>query len=429
MQFTKKVSQLYKFTAYNFFNFLVLLLLFNAFLYLIFQLNEGVPDIGKHDESEPHRVVKKYGIENLRLVYPGSSDKEINEILTETWSRPYVKEPYTSFKERPYQGKHVNVDPNGFRMVKDQGPWPPGSASYNVLILGGSTAFGYGVSDHETLPSYLQEALSDAWKRDVRVYNFGRGDYNSTLERLLFQQLLVEGFIPDLVIFLDGLNDFKYTGRATDHGKQGDEEPVRKIKSAGNSTGATLGFLHNWPMSRAARAARRWALAGSNSESARTSENGSVPDSRSVDDSQVAMMVNRYLSNMRLSQAIANAYGIKALFVWQPIPMFKYNLDNHLFFREEINQEFLSKRGYEMMEERLREETFGPGFLWCADIQEKLDKPLYVDVVHYSKEMNKVLATALSDSLVNHHLSPERHGHTGPVRKFSCRNPPAETGS
>ena len=32
---------------------------------------------------------------------------------------PHVYEPYTQFKERPYRGKYVNVDENGFRFVTE----------------------------------------------------------------------------------------------------------------------------------------------------------------------------------------------------------------------------------------------------------------------------------------------------------------------
>ena len=36
------------------------------------------------------------------------------------------------------------------------------------------------------------------------VYNFGCGRYYSTQERVLFEQLVSSGAVPDLAVFLDG---------------------------------------------------------------------------------------------------------------------------------------------------------------------------------------------------------------------------------
>src|SRR5712692_8851921 len=42
----------------------------------------------------------------------------------------------------------------------------------------------------------------------VRVYKFGAGYYFSTGERVQFEQLLLAGSVPDVAVFVDGLNDF-----------------------------------------------------------------------------------------------------------------------------------------------------------------------------------------------------------------------------
>ena len=76
-------------------------------------------------------------------------------------------------------------------------------------MFGGSTAFGIGVPDDQTVASHLQTQLGTARDgREVRVYNFGRGAYYSSQERALFERLIVAGYVPNLAIFLDGLNDF-----------------------------------------------------------------------------------------------------------------------------------------------------------------------------------------------------------------------------
>ena len=43
-----------------------------------------------------------------------------------------------------------------------------------MFFFGGSTGFGYGVPDDETVPSHLQQLLPKASGRTPRVYNFAR---------------------------------------------------------------------------------------------------------------------------------------------------------------------------------------------------------------------------------------------------------------
>ena len=143
----------------------------------------------------------------MKKIYPELSEEDINDLLIETWSRPYIYEKFTLFKERPYKGRYVNVDKEGFRITKNQGPWPPKNENFNIFLFGGSTTFGYGLPDDQTIASYLQEFLSNRLKQEVRVYNFGRGSYYSQQERILFEKLLFSGFIPDIAIFIDGFND------------------------------------------------------------------------------------------------------------------------------------------------------------------------------------------------------------------------------
>ena len=42
---------------------------------------------------------------------------------------------------------------------------------------------------------------------------------------------------------------------------------------------------------------------------------------------------------------------------------------------------------------------FGRNFLWLGDMQENLSKFLYVDSIHYSPEMSKLIAEAIADRI------------------------------
>ena len=95
-------------------------------------------------------------------------------------------------------------------ILKIRDIWPPQSKNFNIFLFGGSTTFGYGVSDNQTIASYLQEYLTKNTDSNICVYNFGRGYYYLTQERILYEQLLTSGFVPDLAIFIDGLNDLAF---------------------------------------------------------------------------------------------------------------------------------------------------------------------------------------------------------------------------
>ena len=95
----------------------------------------------------------------------------------------------------------------GFRHGRDQGPWPISPDFFNIFFFGGSTTLNVG-PDWTFIPSYPQASLAAGKK--IKVYNLGRGSYFSTQERILFRQLLLANTLPDMAVFLDGVNDLYF---------------------------------------------------------------------------------------------------------------------------------------------------------------------------------------------------------------------------
>jgi hypothetical protein len=88
------------------------------------------------------------------------------------------------------------------------------------------------------------------------------------------------------------------------------------------------------------------------------------------------------------------------VFVWQPIPLYKYDLRFHLFAASDFGSNYFARWGYRYMEERVRAQPPGEDFLWCADIQESRAEPLYVDKVHYTARMSELFATTIGEGLI-----------------------------
>ena len=103
--------------------------------------------------------------------------------------------------------------------------------------------------------------------------------------------------------------------------------------------------------------------------------------------------------------ALASARGVQTCFVWQPVPMYKFNLKNHPTPANGFGRHNRSASGYEYMASWLQTNAPPSNFLDLADFQENRDEPLYVDNVHYSAHMCDMLAVEIAQFLTDHHLA------------------------
>lgn len=360
-----------------------------ALLFIV--ANVGLSFVVKDNAS----VVGKYGIESLRKVYSGRTVDDIQKLLLETWTRPQIYQPFTQFKERPSRGEYVNVSDKGFRLSSDQAEWPPNPNNFNIFVFGGSTTFGYGVADAETIPSHLQRALRDQNLNSAAVYNFGRGNYYSTQERALFAQLLLDRTTPHMAIFIDGLNEFYYHGA----GEPAFTARLREIMDRPATIASTIETIsanlraraENLPLSRLVRS-----LACRESK---CPEPANDQEAQYRDPDAIDRTIDRYLSNKKMIEAIAAAYDVKPIFVVQPVPTYKYNQENHLFAAADYGQNSYSIYGYPALREKVANMGPADNLVWCADLQEGRNEPLYVDLVHYSGAFSGVVASCIVESM------------------------------
>ena len=360
-----------------------LLILNTIIVFAIFNLVAGlVIEIGgTASSSRPGPL--SYPMEKLALVYPGWNESDIEELLSETWSREYVYRPFVQHREAPRQGRYVNIDAAGFRRTSGSEPWPPANSALNVFAFGGSTTFGYGLPDWETIPARMQVRLNADCERPVQVYNFGGGNFYSEQERALFETQLASGIRPDVAVFLDGLNEWKkdpkFTRRLEYLMSEGDGRlALRALK--------TLPFL-DWVAS----------LRNRDSESLAPTDDDAAAEA-------ARKFVDRWLRNRRLVQAAGEAFEVELLFVWQPVPSYGYDLGAHLFGNESHRsiQHGLVRAGYQMMDRRRNGVQAAPSssdFLWLADLQEGRREPLYVDAAHYTAAFSEEIARRIVDKV------------------------------
>lgn len=112
-------------------------------------------------------------------------------------------EPYTYWRRSAFVGQHINVGHDGLRKTiggrSDR-------AALQIWMFGGSTLWGTGSRDRDTIPSIVQQEL-DGRGIEANVLNFGEAGYVSTQNVIALLEELKRRPKPDLVVFYDGVND------------------------------------------------------------------------------------------------------------------------------------------------------------------------------------------------------------------------------
>ena len=369
-------------TALIVFNVLVLFALINLALFAEQKIRWRI----KGKSHNP--LIDRYGMKTLQAAYPGLPEAELRRLLDESWQRSFVFEPFVMFQEAPFQGRYVNVDTNRFRRVPNQGPWPPAAENFNIFVFGGSTMFGYGVADDQTVPARLQEQLRAAGPpRPICVYNLGCAYYYSTQERILFAQLLLRHIKPDVAVFVDGLNDSFWE-------LPGFSDRFALVMQSEETPGRPLGVLSDLPLIK--KAAKLQQSLAKRLGPHPKDRSGASPD---VPAAELARQhVERYLGNRTMIQTLADAAQVKALFVWQPVPHYHYDLSRHPFIKDPASGE-VTKLSYEQFAELLKTNPLPENFVWAAELHTPLTGRAYIDYTHYGPEMSAALAELVAQNL------------------------------
>ena len=306
---------------------------------------------------------------DFRRLYPGMNEGEIDQLQREGIAVRFLFAPFVQFEPMPVTGRFVEVTPAGFRRGRGEQPWPPRDEDLVVFVFGGSTTFSYGLPGGESLVSALQDELArlDSPGR-VECYNFGRGYYFSTQERILFEQLLLQGVRPDVAVFIDGLNDFFF-----------------------------------WD-------GRPWLTAELSAFMAPDlTSPAEMLDTEAARAAAVDSMLTRYGRNARLTEAVACEHSVSVLFVGQPVPFFDFPRNSNTDpFGAVFGGHELCAWGYPRFREEALAGQFGRSFIWCGDAFAGASTPMFVDSIHYSAEGARQLATTIVERAANRRLLPDR---------------------
>jgi len=112
------------------------------------------------------------------------------------------------------QSGYIHINSEGFRSPEITQEKPEGT--YRIFLVGGSTTFGSGVRDDETISAHLQKFF-DELELDfkVEVINAGIPGAWSKGEVKFLKERLVK-YEPDLFIIYDGVNELAHANKPQD---------------------------------------------------------------------------------------------------------------------------------------------------------------------------------------------------------------------
>jgi lysophospholipase L1-like esterase len=396
----RNLRQFYTKITINFFNFVIIFIFFNFLAWLLIYCWLRLrPDYGLPE----YNPVSTYGYKAMAKAYPGWPQGQISELMAETWGRlDWGYDPITQVQIRPYNGRFVNVAPGGYRLGPRPVPWPPDVRHISVFVLGGSTTFGMGVTDSETIPSQLQELFDKTrGMAPIDVYNFGFSAYTSTQELLLYIKFLRMGLRPNIVILIDGLNECLWYRNGWLEG-----DAIAGVLHGARPPSVIAGL----PLVKLADGViRSW-----------KPNQTPHPTVVAFVKEKADTIISRYESNRALINDLAKCFGTKVLFAWQPVPMYDYDISYHFLYKAAVQDAHafrmrvpLVRAVYPTIEAMNRQGTLGKNFLWLGNVQSGLRENLYVDAVHYNPSLSALIARNIYDYLIDNHWVPSPNGGSG----------------
>jgi hypothetical protein len=219
----------------------------------------------------------------------------------EQWS------PYYVYRVGDMHGRFINVT-DGVRATHQSAA--SGLARHLVMVFGGSAAWGHGVADADTLPSWLAR-LAEAAGEPLDVRNYAESGWVNWQGIVFLLERLADGERPDVVVFYSGVNetlsglqwpdvrrpifDAEMVPAAMRDWLAAKDRPLRRAWDYYRDTSMTLSVL--LPRASASSLPSR-------------SSGGDAAD-------PVSRLAREYLSDRDLVSALGRQFGFTTVFVWQ----------------------------------------------------------------------------------------------------------------
>lgn len=324
----------------------------------------------------------------LRFVPRPKAEEVFRAFLSLSDRELYVKRPWVGFSERTVKLPGITVadaEPLAIRALQGT----QGRANERVVwVFGGSTTFGWGVPDDQTIPAHLQRVLQREFPgAAIRVVNHGHVSHFSSQEVLLMQELLRGGQHAAFVVFISGLSESVHDLDVPDF------SGMRAPSDSAENADRPIKFSPRFPLVRFWRSLRH-RLGGPPPFPQQT-----LPTAQEA-QARAAAAARLFEANVRMARALAASEGMGCLFVWQPTPFDDIAADDRDPNVARIRAPWSSNPVMKPLNAVIRGTPHQDDFLDLTNFfagRRFLD--LYVDSCHYGDRAAAELAEAIGKAI------------------------------
>ena len=277
---------------------------------------------------------------------------------------PYSPDFFLGIRVSDFVSETVNVA-EGRRVS-----YTPEDPELTVWFFGGSTMFGIGQRDDHTLPSVVAKT-AEADGISIRALNFGVTGYVNWQATERFEQALTSGLErPDLVVFYDGVNDWRLGSYRVDMGQR----EVSRIDR----------------------------LSTSDEERQRIFEENGSPEEMSPgaerQDLEIALAADQYRRGADVARRLGADVDVPVVHIWQPSPFAKERnpVDAPLWERVDFDPEWMEGSTARYL--RIAEES-GVDPIDLTRVLDDVDVPIYFDSSHTNELGARIIGEAMYEAL------------------------------
>ncbi|MEG4495595.1 hypothetical protein QUB05_00075 [Microcoleus sp. F10-C6] len=314
--------------------------------------------------------------------------QEFNQLSTQF-------EPFVGWSRKPFHGETININAKGDRIHKNETTSEAISPDVTSIdFFGGSTMWGTGVVDTETIPALFNNIS--------KIPTFNRAETNFTsrqsLERLI-NLLTVEAETINSVVFYDGVNDILNLCRSENQvGEHGYTDYIRKLlESNGNKSPENDFWKYiDFTFLRGTRSLIKLVRGEIINHSVKTDDYWDRTMNCDNQPQKAQQIASALIKNWEIAHVIAQAQGINFLGILQPVafmenPKLAQDLHLNVGWNNELRKQY--KTVYPLIQSMMRER----GYDFLLDYTDLLnrDRDIYIDFCHLSKNGNMIIAEQL----------------------------------
>jgi hypothetical protein len=312
---------------------------------------------------------------NKKAYTPSLKDQDLARLIyreKKQLQTRYV--PYIAWSRKPFSGETITINREGDRIH----PLTADHPSKYIRFFGGSTMWGTGVDDLNTIPAHF-----NALHQDYRVFNHGESGFVSRQEVARLINLVNQNSPMDVVVFYDGCNDCRSLCRAdvTINGTREELKIAKKVEHRWQVIDTLLGSIQT--------------------VIEKVIKKGKRPPSRCRDNPDYAKKVaSTLVNNWKIAKAVAARGGAEFHAILQPVAAIG-----------QPNIEYFTARSddtdWHMVYPLVREIQSRENLAWIHDITDAfdVDEYIYIDGCHVNGRGNQIIAQKISELL---HRQPSR---------------------